>query len=423
MKILLTGDLHLGRSSSKVPPTVRREEVRAAAAWGRIVELALQEQVGAVLLSGDVADQDNTFWEAIGPLERGISRLAEAKIRTVAVAGNHDYDVLARLADQLPPKHFALLGRGGKWERLTIEEAGRPVLHIDGWSFPRARVQQSPLDDYAPGRDPAVPILGLLHGELDVAGSPYAPLELTRLQGLAPAGWLLGHVHAPRLIHGPPWVLYPGSPQALDPGEPGPHGPWVAEVAAGALGAPGHRFLSSILYEQHTIDVSQARDQTELESVLLEGIREEADRIAGEAHPNLVHVSLRLSVVGNTPVSDCVGAVADRLVQDLSLPVGSASVGVDSIDVHTMPEIDLVEYASSHSAPGAVARLLLELERPEVSPEAARVIRQARAALERIEHHRDFTPLKRRDVTDQRARDHLRTQAQALLTQLVTQTA
>lgn len=424
MRLVLSGDLHIGRSSSRVPDNVRRDEVRAAAAWSRIVDLAIHEQARVVCLSGDVADQDNKFWEAIGPLELGISRLADVNIRTIAVAGNHDHDVLARLADQLPREHFVLLGRGGQWERITIRQDDRPALHIDGWSFPRQRVSYSPLESYDLSSDPGIPILGLVHGDLDVATTLYAPLDLARLRGLPPAGWLLGHIHAHQLIgnRDRPWVLYPGSPQALDPGESGAHGPWIVEVGAGYLGTPEHQPMSSVWYGQCQIDLSAASDEREIESVVLEAIRDEATRIAGEAGPHLAYISLRLRLVGSTPVSHRVREVAGQVIEDLSLPVGNASVDVEAVDVETVPAIDLAEHAKTHSAPGALARLLLELEQSEASEDVIELVRQVRRELEQVERHKDFTRLERRDVTDELARDYLQTQARALLTQLVTQT-
>jgi exonuclease SbcD len=421
MRLLLSGDLHIGRSSSRTPDSIRREDLRAVIAWSRIVDLAIYEQVRVVCLSGDVADQENKFWEAIGPLEQGIHRLGDAKIRTIAVAGNHDHDVLARLADQLPRKHFTLLGRGGKWERITIEHDGRVALHIDGWSFPRQRVSHSPLDSSS---EPGTPILGMVHGDLDVANSPYAPLELARLQGLPPANWLLGHIHAHRLIGegSGAWVLYPGSPQALDPSETGPHGAWLVEVTAGTISTPEHRPLSSVWYDRCEIDLSTASDESDIESLILDGIRDQATRVAGEAGPHLAHISLRLRLAGNTPVSHRVRDVAGQVIDDLSLPVGDASVGIEAVVVETVPAIDLAEHAKTHSAPGALARLLLELNQEEVSAEVAELIRRARRELEQVDRHKDFAMLKRRDVTDELARDYLQTQARELLTQVMTQT-
>ncbi len=422
MLLLLSGDIHIGRSSSRIPDTVRRDDLRAATAWERIVDLAVQEQVSVVCLSGDIADQDNKFWEAIGPLEKGIQRLAQASIRTVAVSGNHDYDVLARLANQLPPEDFTLLGRGGRWERLTISKADRAALHIDGWSFPTQRVHQSPLLSYQLDGDPEVPILGMVHGDLDVVNTPYAPLELARLQAIALNGWLLGHIHSPRLISGPPWVLYPGSPQALDPGETGPHGAWIVEVSDGKLGVPEQRALSTVWYELCSVDLTGIEDETQLEDALLKEMRAQAQRIAIQVGPYLAHASLRLRLIGTTELSQRVAEIANRVKDGLLLAAGSGSVGIESIDVQTIPPMDLAEYAQTHSAPGAVARLLLELDRPEVSSDVAELVRNARNKLEQVENFKEFAQLGGREVTEELAREQLRTTSRALLTQLVMQT-
>ena len=421
MRLLVSGDLHIGRSSSRIAShSVPVEELRAASAWNRMVDLAIQEQVTAVLLSGDVADRDNKFWEAIGPLECGIGRLVEANIRTVAVSGNHDYDVLGRLADQFSPDQFTLLGRGGRWEHTTVGD-GQASLCLHGWSFPAERVHQSPLEGYDLGRDPSVPTLGIVHGDLDVSTSPYVPLDLPRLRVLPPDGWLLGHLHAPRLMEGHPWALYPGSPQVLDPGETGPHGPWIVEIVRGSVGTPRQVPLSTVWYGRHTIDVSRAESAADVEATLLAEIRTEAARIAQIAGPHLAHVSLRLRLEGETPVAHQVEVIAADLIGDLSLTAGNASVAVESVDIRAMPVVDLAEYAAMHTAPGALARLLLELDRDDPAAEVSQLIRQARSELERVDRQREFAQLDRRELTEERVRDHLRAQGRQLLTQLVHQ--
>ena len=153
----------------------------------------------------------------------------------------------------------------------------------------------------------------------------------------------------------------------------------------------------------------------------MDRIREEADDIASKAGPHLTCISLRLRLEGSTPISRGVPEVARRVTEDLDLRAGSASVGVEKIDVETTPPIDLEAHAGTRSAPGAVARLLLELSRPEISEDVAGLIRKARSELERVERQKDFTQLKPREVTDREACDHLQTQARALLTQLLSQ--
>src|SRR5690625_108199 len=78
MKILCTGDLHLGRRSSRLPEHIDGRAHSSASAWGRVVDLAIAERVDLVLLSGDLIDDANRFYEALGPLEVGLRRLATA---------------------------------------------------------------------------------------------------------------------------------------------------------------------------------------------------------------------------------------------------------------------------------------------------------------------------------------------------------
>src|SRR5690606_3846633 len=84
---LCTDDLHLGRHPSCVPPDARYLSVEAV--WHSTVDCAIEHRVDALVLTGDVADDSNQYFEAIGPLRSGIQRLVDAGIPVFAVAGNH----------------------------------------------------------------------------------------------------------------------------------------------------------------------------------------------------------------------------------------------------------------------------------------------------------------------------------------------
>ena len=64
MKILACSDIHIGRIPS-IPDTSLASSVSA---WDAIVEQALDKHVDVVVLSGDVVDQDDAWFEAYGPL-------------------------------------------------------------------------------------------------------------------------------------------------------------------------------------------------------------------------------------------------------------------------------------------------------------------------------------------------------------------
>lgn len=424
-RILLTGDVHIGRSSSRIPASIPREDLRAVAAWLRIVDYAIYENVDVVCLSGDIADQANKFWEAVGPLEQGIRRLAEAGIDTVAVSGNHDFDVLPRLAKQLPQASFKLLGQGGKWERHSICRSDTPLLHIDGWSFPAQRVYDSPLNSYDLDPDPNTPVLGLVHGDLGILDSPFAPLDLSKLESLPVVGWLLGHIHARRLIRnsGCPWVLYPGSPQALDPGETGLHGPWLVELERGQLRIPYQLPISCVRYETLEIDLSDTISAADVEDKILNSVRDYAESIVEESGNHLVHISLRLTLVGSTSVSHLVRETAKKAAEDLSLQFGDATLSIEKTEVETIPRIDIEEYAcSTQSAPGALARLLMSLASNGIDEHIQSLLQESRQEIRQILQHRDFMQLEVPENTDELAISYLKMQARALLTELVSQT-
>src|SRR5690606_13045139 len=181
VKILCTGDVHIGRSSTRFRGDPDARALSCAGAWSLIVDRAIAERVDLVAVSGDLVDRANRSFEAYGPLERGLERLKEAGIRTVAVAGNHDFDVLPGLVTTIGDAYFRLLGADGRWERLTLSRDGA-TIHLDGWSFPREHHPGNPLTGYDLPDPGGAAVLGLLHCDVDQTASRYAPVALAELR-------------------------------------------------------------------------------------------------------------------------------------------------------------------------------------------------------------------------------------------------
>lgn len=355
MKLLLTGDLHLGRASTRTGDSDVRAH-RTVGAWERMVDLALREGVRVVCLSGDIVDGENKYWEAVGPLEEGIERLGKAGVLTLAVSGNHDHDVFPRLARNLPGNVFRLLGEGGRWERTMIEDAeGKPALAVDGWSFPSQYVREDPVAGYPFSRPGAQPVLGMIHGDLDVAGSMYAPLSRDNLSRASVDAWLLGHIHVPSLSGDLPWVLYPGSPQAMDPGESGLHGPWILEVVDGRLGRPRQVLGSSVWYDQIDIDVSDWTDpEQDLRRVLGRFVAAIRERCGSS--PDIV--SVRPVLTGR---SEFHTAIRERMELLMETPEGYSETGVQvRIDRWTdrvLPALETDAWSGTETVPGGLLAL------------------------------------------------------------------
>jgi len=428
LKLLIAGDLHLGRASSRVSAQAD-SDVTARAALDRLVDAAISENADLLCLTGDVADESNRFWEALGPLTRGITRLAEEGIVTLAVSGNHDHDVLPRLAEQLDSQAFRLLGRGGSWERYTHEVNGEPVLHVDGWSFPQERVRTSPVDEYEPQHDAAVPTVAMVHGDLDVVTSPYAPLERQRLLAFPILGWLLGHIHAPMCEEqdGRPFLFYPGSPQALDPGETGEHGAVLGELQHGEF-LPLRRIpLSTVRYDALDVDLSGVEDESAFVRRIRESIEACVSSAAQEGSGVLKNLSLRLNLTGRTVIAGELRTEARGLENDFETTVDGVHVSVDRVRLDVLPEIDLQEHAQVNTPPGMVARLLLDIEHNEstmdMSAETQRLLHTARQRIEDQRRNNVYTSVSdgERKPSEDEIRRVVREQAETLLTELLEQ--
>ncbi|WP_373061679.1 exonuclease SbcCD subunit D [Gemmatimonas sp.] len=378
MRVLCTGDIHMGRRPTRLPSNVDTSTVSAAAVWNRVVDYAVTQQVDLVALSGDIVDQDNRYYESLGPLELGLRQLAKAGVQTVAVAGNHDYSVLPGLTRSLPKDSLHLLGVGGSWERKTISGRDGAMLHVDGWSFPTQHVRDNPLSSYALPIATDAPTLGLLHADLDQPQSIYAPVSLGELQARPMSMWLLGHVHAHALRtgYGKPPVLYPGSLQPLDPGEAGLHGAWLVELSMSEDPTPRLIPMASVRYETVEIDVSAATAIDELRALLIGRIQETAGIFRSESS-KVQHLSARVRLVGRSALHGKLDHEAIEMTDYLNrdLDDGGAAVYVERVEVAIRPDRDLTALAVGAGAEAYLARMLIGLERNDGLDEFVEILR------------------------------------------------
>ncbi len=425
MKILCTADVHIGRRPSRLPERVDTARLSCARAWEALVERAIEEQVDLLLVAGDLVDEKNRYYEAAGPVETGVNALSDAGIPLLAVSGNHDHDSLAWLASRFDDDQFRLLGHGGRWERHTVRVDGRAVLHVDGWSFPAPAVLDDPLDAYPAQERDDVPVLAMVHGDLDQPGSRYAPLSSARLGALPVNFWLLGHVHAARLqTKGEtPWVLYPGSPQAMDPGEPGVHGPWLLEIDSGGRFSARPLPLSRVRYETVDVDVAGVEEEGEAHQRVNAAVQDAIGEVEAEAGP-LEYLSLRLRLTGRTKLHRTLeGFNWTAATEEFTARRGQIEAVVERVVVATRPERDLEALANGRHAPALLARLVRGLEQGTVSPAEEALLHRAMARVEEVSRLRSHQALAkgetRASMSEAQVREILREQAMLLLDTLL----
>jgi len=422
VKILATGDLHIGRRSSRIPDSFSNPEgLSCAAMWARLVDCAIEEEVDLVLLSGDIVDQDNCFFEAIAPLERGLKKLDSHGIQTYATAGNHDVLVFPRLAELMETGSFHLLGKNGVWESIDCSKNGNPLVRIHGWSFPSRHHKTSPLAQYDLEPHVDVPTIGLLHADLEVPNSNYAPVSLDELQSKNVAIWVLGHQH--KHLHeeraGCPQVLYPGSPQAMHPRESGPHGPWILELEGQDHVTAKPLPLSNARYDTCEVNAGDCSDADELRAAIVQTARDYDETLQSLPVPPQIAL-LRFIITGQSALSQQLHSLPEfDKISSQPLCGHDTDVYAEKLVDMTQPVFNLEQLAEKKDPVGVVAGLLLDLQMKSPGPETEALIEKSLAKARDVHEHKsylDISPDRQPDRTD--AIRLLREQGLLLVTEL-----
>ena len=385
MKILAVGDIHLGRTPSRLPDELadRARDLGPAGAWKRTVDVAIGSGVKAVLLAGDVVERENDFFEAYRELEQGVRRLTEAGIEVIGVAGNHDVKVLPRLAKHIP--EFRLLGADGQWQSCRIADNADSIT-LWGWSFPRKEVLTSPLADQTFSVGAGIN-LGLLHCDRDAGGSPYAPVSSRELQQAGIDGWLLGHIHKPDALSVESPNGYLGSLTGLDRSESGPHGPWLIGITGGRIERVEQLPLAPLRWESIDVDLEGIGDPEEAKGRILTALQdldrqitESPNSLSLDASPDAVGVHVRFG--GRTRFGTAVlnefSGTGEAVIY---FGTENRRYFIERVSADTRPEIDLEELARQPTPPGLLAKHLLWLDKPEGHPDRDELVAKARRRL------------------------------------------
>ena len=393
---------------------IHPEDLTPAAALKLSADLAIEQEVDAVLFAGDVVESTNARFEAMPPLEACARRLLDAGIEVIAVAGNHDVEALPRLASLLDG--FTLLGSGGRWESRALTKNKTPVAEIIGWSFGERFVRQSPvaqlLSEPLEPLSTSVPRIGLLHADLNASGGHYAPIRQVELDDTGYDAWLLGHIHKPSIDNlsasadtRPSGYL--GSLVGLDPSETGPHGPWILRVRDEGRLHLEHIPLAPLRWEQVCISVDGLEHAEDVADRLLSDAADFVRRI-GQEGPAPRAMGLIARLTGTSPChEDIEKRIAAGEWNDLGRVVDGTAVFFSKITAAMTPRLDLAEIAKGDDPAALMARRLMVLEQD--NDRSGDLLEQARAALDDIARDDRWSPIdEHRSATNPLSDDALR---------------
>lgn len=124
MKFLHTSDLHIGKIVNGF--SMLEEQVHVL---DQIVREAVEREVDAIFLSGDLYDRSVPPAQAVAVLDRFLTSLVEHHVKVFAIAGNHDSGERIGFANQILEK------RGLYMEGIILNPVRHVDMEIDGCTY------------------------------------------------------------------------------------------------------------------------------------------------------------------------------------------------------------------------------------------------------------------------------------------------
>ena len=340
MRFLHAGDVHLDSPFSSRSETIRhRLRDASRLAFRRLVDLVLNERVDALLIAGDLFDDERLSFQTERFLLEQLHRLDAETIPVVYATGNHDPGRDGLRAADLPWPANVTVARDRTAVRIAVEGHGgesgdREVRGLVTAVGHETAAEAADLSRAFPTPEGRLPEVALLHTQVvDSPGSAahqrYAPSQLGELRKSGHDYWALGHVHKRSVLCERPGIHYSGNLQGRTHGERGAKGCLLVEVSPGKQPEVEFKELAPIRWED--VEVRDPSDANTLDA-LVDTIAERWDGVTGSTTETSWIGRIRIS--GATPLwrelsrDDDQDHLRDELAHrlgllDLTLEIGS----------------------------------------------------------------------------------------------------
>ncbi len=265
IRFLHAADLHLGALFSgfrKLPQSIY-EELHASgyAAFQRLVDVAIAEQVDFVILAGDIYDVEDHNLKAQVFFQKEMARLNHAVIPVFIVRGNHDFLNGSRYQLAMPENVYTFPARLESTELKTRTGA---TVELLGFSYDQRNISEKMASTYQKQGNCDYTI-GILHGNLGGTTDHhnYAPFTLKELRDQQLDYWALGHIHKAEVLSTEPPVVYPGSLFGRSSKEHGEKGFYLVSLD-GSHAEMTFVPAAEVLWQQETILITETLDFQEL---------------------------------------------------------------------------------------------------------------------------------------------------------------
>ena len=281
-------DVHLDTPYRSHDPGLRKHMAEAGRrSFRRVVDLCLEERVHALLIAGDLFDNDRLSFATESFLIGELGRCTAGGVQVLICCGNHDPGRVGARAQAIAWPDGVTLFRDGTPRAVAVHAAdGQVVGHVVSAGHSSDCERGNLAARFPTDLDRREPVVGMLHTQVHgshgaVDHKPYAPCAPQDLARDPYRYWALGHVHRTEQVLESPPAWYPGNLQGRHFMEGGPKGALLVEVARERR-APRVEFreLAQVRWETVVVDdlaaASNLDDLCTITRRRLQQVRQEA---------------------------------------------------------------------------------------------------------------------------------------------------
>lgn len=375
-RFLHLADLHLASGFGGSAATKARLRSSILESFGDAMSFAIAERLDAVLIAGDVYDEEKLTPRIAARILDELERVASAGIDVLWVTGNHDPGAAGQRAHDWLVKD--LDRANATWrQRVHVFDGPEPravqignVGLVIGAGHPRDRESRNLAATFPllseltiePGRA----IVGLLHTQVE--GAPqeharYAPSTYADFEARPYSYWALGHVHLRQqaVPNQPVWYCGNLMGRSAKPAECGAKGGLLVTAEPGRSAVPEFVSFGRHRWERVVIDTHARHDElvaavhdADYRDGLLDALQTALQaRLPQDAIPNKLVV--RVELVGPLTMHGWLREI--DYVDELGHELG-ARLGVAELDLRAEQAVAAVDRQALLEAPTVLARAL-----------------------------------------------------------------
>ncbi|SES85012.1 metallophosphoesterase family protein [Anaerobranca gottschalkii] len=275
VKFIHCADIHLDKPFSGLGTIDERIQQKVLEgnkkAFEQIINIALEEKVDFLLISGDLFDGTKVSLESQMLCVRLFRMLEKENIKVYIARGNHDPKGTVLNINFPENVHFF---SEKEPETIPLEKFGEKVF-IHGISYPKEKVEENLALKFPVAKEGIN--IGVLHCEVGT-GEGYSPCTLRDLKEKNYHYFALGHIHKGEVLSEDPYIVYSGTHQGKNIKETGEKGCFLVSIENGQVQIEFYKtgVIQWICEEVEGADLTSIDD---LKDILEQKIKEVTEKI------------------------------------------------------------------------------------------------------------------------------------------------